>query len=145
MNKHPESMREDAQLQMNICPECGADLFKVGVTEATAGGYSETEIRFEHGEAIKGFTDTQNIDEQWAICGNCGARLSDRTAADVIDEYTRRYKPKDLTIDIKTLMLPEDLEKLEDGLRDFLNSKGIEAVIENPSTGNTTVAKGVAI
>lgn len=98
MNKSKQKERTkesgDVEGSINICPECSADLFKVGVTEATAGGYSETEIRFEHGEALKGFTDTQNFDEQWTICGNCGARLSDRTASDVIRAYEKAWESK---------------------------------------------------
>lgn len=48
-----------------------------------------------------------------------------------------------ITIEIKTLILPEEFEKLEDELRDFLNHKRIEAVIDNTEIGNTTVARGV--
>ncbi len=96
-SKQKERTKEsgDTESPINICPKCGADLFKVGVTEATAGGYSETEIRFENGEALKGFTDVQNFDEQWTICGNCGARLSDRTASDVIRAYEKGIRIKE--------------------------------------------------
>lgn len=45
-----------------------------------------------------------------------------------------------ITINIESPVLPAELEKLEDALRDLLNSKGIKATIEDTGTGNTTVA-----
>lgn len=136
---------------INICPNCGADLFEVGVVEAISGGYSETEIHFVDGKTKIGTTNIKDFDEQWALCRKCCKRI-EYTAADIIEAFENLYPPKVeknhralLTIDVKAPILPENMEKLEDGLRDFLNSKGIEAVIENPSTGNTTVANGVAI
>jgi len=131
----------------HICPICSADLFKVGVVEGLSGGYSETEIYFENGEVKTGQTDVQNFDEQWALCGNCKERI-EYTAVDIIDAFKELYPPKVeekpvplLTIKVKTPILPDSMEKLEDKLRDFLISKGIEAVIESTLTGNTTVAK----
>lgn len=50
-----------------------------------------------------------------------------------------------LTISLKTVLLPEALEKLEDEIKRLLESKGIGAVIENDGTGNTIVTAGVAI
>lgn len=41
-------------------------------------------------------------------------------------------------IDIYTLLTPEEFEKLEDDLRDFLEEKKISAKIDNTLTGNTT-------
>ena len=45
-----------------------------------------------------------------------------------------------IKIKIGTALLPEQHERLEDDLRDFLIKQGIKATIENTSTGNTTVA-----
>jgi hypothetical protein len=44
-----------------------------------------------------------------------------------------------LTIKVKTLITPESAEILEEKLRDLLRSFGIEAVIEDSITGNTTL------
>lgn len=43
-----------------------------------------------------------------------------------------------INIKIYNLLTPEAFEKLEDQLRDFLESKHITASIENEITGNTT-------
>ena len=149
MSEHEEVSESAQESPINICPNCGADLFEVGVVEAVSGGYSETEIYFVDGKTKIGTTGIQDFDEQWALCRKCCKRI-EYTAADIIEAFENLHQQKAvgermplLTIDIMTQILPESMEKLEDGLRDFLNSKGIEAVIENPSTGNTTVAKGV--
>lgn len=130
----------------NICPKCGADLFVVGVVEVLSGGYSETEIHFENGKVKSSVTETMDFDEQWALCSKCRGRV-EHTAAAIIEAFKELHPPKVeekpaplLTIEVKTPILPENMEKLEDGLRDFLNSKGIETVVESTLTGNTTVA-----
>lgn len=46
-----------------------------------------------------------------------------------------------ISIHMKTLLTPEAHEKLEDALAGFLYSQGIEAVIENSVTGNSTTTK----
>jgi hypothetical protein len=43
-----------------------------------------------------------------------------------------------INIKVYTLLLPVEWEKLEDELRDFFESKGCDAVIDNEITGNTT-------
>ncbi len=132
----------------NICPECGADLFVVGIVEVLSGGYSETEICFEDSKTKVGRSDIQDFDEQWALCGKCKERI-EYTAATIIDEFEKLHPPKLggermplLTIEVKTPILPERMERLEDELGDFLNSRGIDAVIDSTLTGNTTVTKG---
>lgn len=132
----------------HICPKCGADLFKVGIVEVLSGGYSETEICFEDSKMKAGRPDVQNFDEQWALCGKCKERI-EYTAVTIIDEFEMLYPPKLggermplLTIEVKAPISPESMERLEDELRDFLNSRGIDAVIESTLTGNTTVTKG---
>ena len=74
-----------------ICPECGADLFEVGVVEAISGGYSETEIHFENGEKKTGITVIEDFDEQWALCGKCNERI-ECTAAAVIESFENQNK-----------------------------------------------------
>ncbi|MFZ2412441.1 MAG: hypothetical protein WAW23_12785 [Candidatus Methanoperedens sp.] len=132
----------------NICHTCGADLFVVGVIEVLLGGYSEAKIHFENGEVKPGATETMDFNEQRALCGKCRGNV-EHTAIVLIDAFKELYPPKVrdeivplLTIEVKAPILPESMERLEDSLRDFLISKGIEAVIESTLTGNTTVAKG---
>lgn len=50
-------------------------------------------------------------------------------------------KKQIIRIHIKTPLTPEAHEKLEDELAGFLYSRGIEAVIENSVTGNSTTTK----
>jgi len=45
-----------------------------------------------------------------------------------------------IKIKIGSHLLPEQHERLEDDLRDFLIQKNIKATIENTATGNCTVA-----
>jgi hypothetical protein len=70
----------------HICPDCGANLFEVGVVEAISGGYSETEIHFENGEKKTGITVIEDFDEQWALCGKCNERI-EYTAAAIIEAF----------------------------------------------------------
>ncbi len=149
MSEHKEESEGVQESPINICPNCGADLFEVGVVEAISGGYSETEIHFVDGGVKSGVTETMDFDEQWALCSKCRGRV-EHTAAAMIEAFKELHPPKVeekpaplLTIEVKTPILPENMEKLEDGLRDFLNSKGIDAVIESALTGNTTVTKDV--
>jgi hypothetical protein len=44
-----------------------------------------------------------------------------------------------LTIKLKTAIFSDCAEMLEEELRDFLRSFGVEAVIEDSITGNTTL------
>jgi len=44
-----------------------------------------------------------------------------------------------LTIKLKTLITPECAERLEEELRDRLRNFGVDAVIEDSITGNTTL------
>ncbi len=48
-----------------------------------------------------------------------------------------------LVVNLKTPILSDHMEQLEDKLRDLMNKEGIKAVIESTLTGNTTVAEGV--
>lgn len=130
----------------NICPGCGADLFVVGVIEVLSGGRSETKIRFMNDGVKPDITEIMDFDEQWALCGKCRVQV-DHTAVAIIDAFKELHPPEMeemsaalLTIEVKTPIFPENMEKLEDSIRDFLNSKGIEAVVESTLTGNTTVA-----
>jgi hypothetical protein len=132
----------------NICPKCGADLFVAGVVEVLSDGYSETGIHFENGGVKSDAIETTDFDEQWALCSKCRVRV-EHTAAAIIEAFKELHPPKVeeepaplLTIEVKTPVLPENMEKLEDGLKDFLN-KGIEAVVESTLTGNTIVAREV--
>ncbi len=75
----------------HICQHCGADLFEVGVTEAIAGGYSETEIRFVDGKIETGVTSIQDFDEQWALCGRCKGRI-EYTAGDIIEAFGNQHQ-----------------------------------------------------
>lgn len=88
-NNEPHIEMDDDERQINICPKCGADLYEVGLVEAIAGGYAETEITFKNGEADIGLTYIQNCDEQWIICGECGGRIN-RSASQLIDAYVSR-------------------------------------------------------
>lgn len=134
----------------NICPNCGADLFIVGVIEVLSGGYSEAEIHFENSNVEPGATDTKDFDEQWALCGKCRGRIG-HTAAAIIEAFKELHPPnvKDdlvplLTIGVKMpIPLPESLERFEDDLRNFLISKGVRGVIESNLTGNTIVCEEV--
>jgi len=53
-----------------------------------------------------------------------------------------RAKARILKIQVYTLMLPERWEIIEDDLRDYFISKGINATIDNDVTCNTTQANG---
>ena len=46
--------------------------------------------------------------------------------------------PQEMKITFSTLMIPERHEILEDEIRNFLEEKGVSAVIENEVTGNIT-------
>lgn len=86
INNEPHVEIDDKVCPANICSECGADLFTVGIIEALAGGYSETEISFEDGKVDIGLTHVQDFDEQWILCGKCGKHI-DRSASAVIDAF----------------------------------------------------------
>ncbi len=77
---------------INICPNCGADLFEVGVVEAISGGYLETEIHFVDGKKKIATTGIQDFDEQWALCRKCSKRI-EYSAAEVIEAFEKLYPP----------------------------------------------------
>jgi hypothetical protein len=74
-------------MDLFICSKCGANLIDAGIEEVTVGGVSETDIRYKNKEAIIGSTMTHDFDEQWVLCGSCGAEMHDRTAADINQAY----------------------------------------------------------
>lgn len=75
---------------VNICPHCGADLFEVGVTEAVLGGYAETKVDFKNGKANIGKTNIQDIDDEWALCCNCG-KIIDYIVSDIIEAFEETH------------------------------------------------------
>ncbi len=90
-------MNKEKESDVFTCSKCGADLVECGITEVTIGGISETDISFktkaqhpinDSGKEVEyGSVDVHDFDEQWVLCGSCGAELHDRTAIEVIEAF----------------------------------------------------------
>lgn len=57
------------------CPNCGANLFKVGFMHTRWDGYETTNYTFNRGH-IKTYTDT-TFHKQYIKCNRCGHQLNE--------------------------------------------------------------------
>jgi sugar-specific transcriptional regulator TrmB len=90
----------------------------------------QKERKWVHGLELDGLTEN-NI--PFAILNREGA---DNYLIEVCNE-----NKGEITIEVKTLITPQAYEELEDKLRNFLEKEGLNAIIEDNITGNTTTTR----
>lgn len=83
-------MNDKEVIPKKLCPHCGKNLFKVGITEVIEGGHCQTDITFVNGHESIGESFIQNADELYLTCGNCEKRLDDEYDK-LLNEYEIQY------------------------------------------------------
>ncbi len=94
-------------------------------------------IECDIGGALEGAKNVQEFGE--SVKGKMKDLMNE--ARQVIDDFCGK-KGAVFTIRVKSDLDSEALDELEDDIRDLLESRGVEARIEDDVTGNTTVAHG---
>ncbi len=76
------------------CSECGANLIEAGITEVLFNCIAETKITFTKGDFKKSSADVYEPDNEWVLCGACGAELRGRTSEKIIDAFESQRRER---------------------------------------------------